>query len=59
MQTASNGDNFMKCQILFSGKNKKNIHLSSAEYAQSMVKAKYQWNQEMQICVCKSTNTEV
>ena len=29
----------MKCQILFSGKNKKNIvNLSSAEYAQRVVK---------------------
>ena len=31
----------MKCQILFSGKNKKNIiNLSSAENAQSVVKVK-------------------
>ena len=31
----------MKCQILFSGKNKKNIiNLSSAEFAQRMVKVK-------------------
>ena len=28
----------MKCQILFSGKNKKNINLSSAENAQRVVK---------------------
>ena len=33
----------MKCQILFSGKNKKNnIILSSAENAQRVVKVKYQ-----------------
>ena len=32
----------MKCQILFSGKNKKNIiYLSSAENAQRVVKAKH------------------
>ena len=32
----------MKCQILFSGKNKKNIvNLSSAEIAQRAVKVKY------------------
>ena len=32
----------MKCQILFSGKNKKNnIILSSAENAQRVVKVKY------------------
>ena len=30
----------MKCQILFSGKNKKNINLSSAELAQRVVKVK-------------------
>ena len=30
----------MKCQILFSGKNKKNINLSSAEKAQRMVNVK-------------------
>ena len=29
----------MKCQILFSGKNKKNINLPSAENAQRVVKA--------------------
>ena len=28
----------MKCQSLFSGKNKKNINFSSAEFAQSVVK---------------------
>ena len=28
----------MKCQILFSGKNKKNVNLSSAELAQRAVK---------------------
>ena len=34
----------MKCQILFSGKNKKNnIILSSAENAQRVVKVKPQW----------------
>ena len=32
----------MKCQILFSGKNKKNIiNLSSAENAQRVVKVKH------------------
>ena len=33
----------MNCQILFSGKNKKNINSSSAEFAQNvvMVKDKY------------------
>ena len=32
----------MKCQILFSGKNKKNvINLSSAEFALRVVKVKY------------------
>ena len=32
----------MKCQTLFSEKNKKNIiHLSSAEFAQIVVKVKY------------------
>ena len=31
MQIVSNGN--MKCQILFSGKNKKNINLSSAVIA--------------------------
>ena len=30
----------MKCQILFSGKNKKNINLLSAENAQRVVKVK-------------------
>ena len=30
----------MKCQILFSGKSKKNISLSSAEFAQGVVKVK-------------------
>ena len=30
----------MKCQILFSGKNKKNINLSSAELAKRVVKVK-------------------
>ena len=35
----------MKCQILFSGKNKKNIiNLSSAENAQRVVKVKLQEN---------------
>ena len=32
----------MKCQILFSGENKKNIYLSPAEIAQRVVKAN-QW----------------
>ena len=31
----------MKCQILFSGKNKKNINLLSAENAQRGVKVKH------------------
>ena len=31
----------MKCQSLFSGKNKKNINLSFAELAPSMVSIKY------------------
>ena len=36
------GDNFMKCWILYSGKNKKNIiSLSSAEFAQRLVKVKW------------------
>ena len=30
----------MKCQILFSGKNRKNINLSSAELAQRVVMVK-------------------
>ena len=30
----------MKCQILFSGKNKKNVNLSSTEYAQKVVTIK-------------------
>ena len=35
----------MKCQILFSGKNKKNIiNLSSAENAQRVVKVKKGFN---------------
>ena len=35
----------MKCQILFSGENKKNIiSLSSAEFAHCMVNVKLQWN---------------
>ena len=34
----------MKCQILFSGKNKKNIiNLPSAENAQRVVKVNLQW----------------
>ena len=32
----------LKCQILFSGKNKKNINLSSAELAQRVVTVKFQ-----------------
>ena len=41
----------MKCQILFSGKNKKNnIILSSAENAQRVVKVKVLYNPN---CVCK------
>ena len=31
----------MRCQILFPGKKKKNIDLSSAELAQRVVKVKY------------------
>ena len=39
----------MKCQILFSGKNKKNIiNLSSAENAQRVVKVNDQTNQLFQ-----------
>ena len=35
MQIVSNGDNFMNCQTLFSGKNKKKFtNLSSAELVQ-------------------------
>ena len=34
----------MKCQSLFLGKMRKKIYLSSAEYAQSVVKVKY--------CIC-------
>ena len=30
----------MECQILISGKNKKNMNLSSAEFAQRVVKVK-------------------
>ena len=37
MQTVSIGDKLHKCQILFSGKDKKNINLSSAELAQRVV----------------------
>ena len=52
MQIVSNGDNLqemlkpifwetisMKCQNPFSGKNKKNINVSSAELSQRVVKA--------------------
>ena len=36
----------MTCQILFSGKNKKNIiNLSSAENAQRVVKVKVKWTE--------------
>ena len=35
-----NADCCMKFQILFSGKNKKNINLSSAEFAHRVVKVK-------------------
>ena len=31
----------MKCQILFSGKNKKNINLLSVENAEGVVKVKF------------------
>ena len=47
MQTVSNADNLPRdnlheCQILFSGKNKKNIiNLSSAESAQTVVEVLY------------------
>ena len=38
----------MKCQILFSGKNKKNIiNLSSAENAQRVVKVKQPQKEQM------------
>ena len=40
MQIVSTGENLHESQILFSGKNKKNIKLSSAEFAQRVVKAK-------------------
>ena len=41
MQIVSSETICMKCQILFTGKNKKNIiNLSSAEYAQRVVKVK-------------------
>ena len=47
----------MKCLILFSGKNKKNINLSSAENAQRLVKAKHDyWH--YRICP-KILNTKV
>ena len=40
----------MKCQILFSGKNKKNIiNLSSAENAQRVVKVKVM---RVPVCFC-------
>ena len=35
---AENRLEHLKCQNLFSGKNKKNINLSSAEYAHRVVK---------------------
>ena len=43
----------MKCQILFSGKNKKNINLTSAENAQRVVKVNalimecFTWHNEL------------
>ena len=38
----------MKCQILFSGKNKKNnIILSSAENAQRVVKVKHKYGEDL------------
>ena len=41
MQFVCNGENCMKCLILFSGENKKNIiNLLSAEIAQRVVKIK-------------------
>ena len=46
----------MKCQILLSGKNKKNsINLSSAELAQRVVKVRtdIQYKHCGQICLCK------
>ena len=50
----------MKCQIQFSGKNKKNIiNLSSAENAQRVVKVKHLWVQSQGHCtqtVCGITN---
>ena len=43
----------MKCQILFSGKNKKNnIILSSAENAQRVVKVKYRENKGLKPTSC-------
>ena len=42
IQTVSTGDNFTKCQKLFSGKNKKNIiNVSSAEWTQRVVKVNH------------------
>ena len=43
----------MKCQILFSGKNKKNIiNLPSAENAQRVVKVKLGCSLQKAICTC-------
>ena len=42
----------MKCQILFSGKNKKNnIILSSAENAQRVVKVKHHSERHFLLCI--------
>ena len=49
----------MKCQILFSGKNKKNIiNLSSAENAQRVVKVKVPRKpaSENVVCLCRLLN---
>ena len=40
MQTDSSGDSLHEMSILFSGKNKKNINLSSAELAQRVLRVK-------------------
>ena len=40
MQIVSNGDNLHEMSIVFSRKNKKNINLLSAEFAQRVEKVK-------------------
>ena len=50
----------MKCQILFSGKNKKNnIILSSAENAQRVVKVKTFMIQQQHYCYCNKPQLAV